>query len=335
MDKVSRKIDGGIESAYFDIQFIPSEDYSNSKLNLKCRSLLTYMALADITRNEKQINNLQEKFLEALSECKTDEDLENLALFLQTVSKVGGYASTFYSNNISLISEHGKKYAQKKLKELQTIREKPVSSRIDGGVESAYFDVQYRPWDVLDSRFINCSSLLTYMALADITRKEEQINNLLLKFYEILSKCKTPEDFSNLTTFMNAVANVGGYAMEFNSKVNGLINQNGKKMAQQYIKDAEKKKKTSANNLEEFKENFAHLNTALAELKESSMKEDEEEVTYLLIKYNELQSYLYGFNGVIDKKYISQCDEIIEDAIAYLKGLYKNIDEVKGSSMGL
>jgi len=334
MEQVSRKIEGGIESAYFDVQYRPSIDHSNFKLNLNCSSLLTYMALADITRKEEQINNLQEKFLETLSECKTEEELKNLAVFLETISKVGGYASTFYSNNISLISSQGKEYAQQKLKEIKDEREKPVSSRIDGGIESAYFDVRYRPKGGMEHIDIACSSLLTYMALADITRKEEQINNLMLKFCEILSKCKTPEDFSNLTTFMNITANVGGYAMEFNSKVNGLINQDGKNRAQQYIKNVEKQKKVNADNLEDFKETYARLNMALAELKESSMKDDEE-VAYLLRKYNELQSDLYDFNGTIDKNFISQCDEQIEAAINYLKGLYRSLDEIKSSSREL
>ena len=82
MEQVSRKIEGGIESAYFDISYRPSTDHSNFKLNIACSSLLTYMALADITRKEEQINNLQEKFLESLSECKTEEEIKNLAIFL-------------------------------------------------------------------------------------------------------------------------------------------------------------------------------------------------------------------------------------------------------------
>ena len=172
-----------------------------------------------------------------------------------------------------------------------------VSRKIEGGIESAYFDVQYRP-SIDHSNFklnLKCSSLLTYMALADITRKEEQINNLMLKFCEILSKCKTPEDFSNLTTFMNITANVGGYAMEFNSKVNGLINQDGKNRAQQYIKNVEKQKKVNADNLEDFKETYARLNMALVELKESSMKDDEE-VAYIIAQIS--GSIVKGVNFV-------------------------------------
>jgi chromosome segregation ATPase len=122
--------------------------------------------------------------------------------------------------------------------------------------------------------------------------------------------------------------------MEFNSKVNGLINQDGKNRAQQYIKNVEKQKKVNADNLEDFKETYARLNRALTELKESDSIDDEE-VAYLLRKYNELQSDIYDFNGTIDKEFISQCDEQIEDAINYLKGLYKSLDEIKSSSMGL
>ena len=334
MNQVSRKIEGGIESAYFGVKYRPSEDKSNFGLNLNCSSLLTYMALADITRKEEQINNLQEKFLEALSECKTEEEIRNLSRFIREVSKIGGYAVQFYNNNATLITKSGVIYAKKELAARQEEKKKPVSSIVAGGIESAYFGVRYRPKGGMERIDIDCSSLLTYMALADITRKEEQISNLMLKFCEILSKCKTSEDFSNLTTFMDITANVGGYAMEFNNMVNRIINQNGKKRAQQYIKTVEKQKKVNADNLEYFKETYAKLNRALAELRESSVKDDEE-VAYLLRKYNELQSDLYDFNGTIDKKFISQCDEQIEDAINYLKFLYRSLDETKSSSMGL
>ena len=113
-----------------------------------------------------------------------------------------------------------------------------------------------------------------------------------------------------------------------------MINKNGKNRAQQYIKDVEKQKKANAENLENFKETYARLNIALAELRESGMKEDDE-VAYLLRKYNELQSDLYDFNGLIDKEFISKCDEQIEEAITYLKGLYRSLDEIKSSSIGL
>jgi len=72
----------------------------------------------------------------------------------------------------------------------------------------------------------------------------------------------------------------------------------------------------------------------LVEIKENSIKDDEE-VAYLLRKYNELQSDLYDFNGTIDKEFISQCDDQLEEAITYLKGLYRSLDEIKSSSMGL
>jgi len=334
MDQVSRRIEGGIESSYFDINYLPSIDHSNSKLNLNCSSLLTYMALADITRGEKQINNLRRQFLEALSECKTEEEIKNLAIFLETAAKIGGYAVQFYNDNITLINKSGVINAKKELETIKAEKKKAVSRRIEGGIESAYFDVNYRLKGGLESIDIACSSLLTFMALADITRQEKQINDLMMKFCEVLSMCKTQEDFSNLTIFMNKTANVGGYAIEFNSKVNKLINQEGKNWAQQYIKNIEKQKKLNSDNLEEFKETFAHLNMLLVEIKENSIKDDEE-VAYLLRKYNELQSDLYDFNGTIDKEFISQCDDQLEEAITYLKGLYRSLDEIKSSSMGL
>lgn len=332
MEKVSKLIKGGISSAYFDVQYRPCEDRSNLNLNVACSSMLTRMALADITRKKEQINKLQERFLEALSMCKTEEEIRNFSKFLYDVSKIGGYAVQFYKDNIGLINKTGVIDAKRNLELIQEEKKKSVSKLVEGGISSAYFDVRYRPYGGMENMDFACSSLLTYMALADITRKEEQINNLMLKFCEILLMCKTQKDFSRLNSFMNITASVGGYAMEFNNKVKNLINQNGRNKAQEYIKNAEKKKKANSDSLEDFKETLTRLSIWLAELKESSVKDDEE-VTYLLRKYNELQSDLYNFDGTIDKEFISQCDEQIETAITYLKGLYISLDEIKSSSI--
>lgn len=342
MEQVSKIIDGGIESKYLDIDYRPSEYKRNFNLNLNCSSLLLYMALADITRKEEEINNLQEVFLEALVECKTEEEINNFSKFMEEMAKVGGYAVQFYNNNINLINQNGIIEAKTKLETIKEDKKKlpkkdkmlPVSSKKIEGIESAYFDIKYRPKGGLKEIDIACSSLLTYMALADITRKEEQINNLTRKFCEILTMCNTPEDFTNFKTFMNIVASVGGYAIEFNSKVNDLINQNGKIKAQQLLEKAKERKKKVNLRLEAFKENFARLNQKLIELQESRMIDDEE-VAILLKKFNELQSELYSFNGKVDKTFISQCDEKIEESISYLKSLYRNLEELKEASMKL
>lgn len=210
----------------------------------------------------------------------------------------------------------------------------PVSRSSSNGIESAYFNIKYRPFDILDNRTIKCSSLLTYMALADITRDEKQINNLNVKFCEILMSCKTKEDFDNYAIFMNKVAAVGGYAMIFNNEVKGLINQEGKSKAHQYLKDVEKQKTADFEFLEEFKEKYEQLTIELARIKENSIQ-DEDEVSYLLKKFNELQSDLYSLDETIDKEFIVKCDEEIEEAINYLKCLYISIDELKSYSSSL
>lgn len=334
MDQVSQIIDDGIKSEYLSINYRPSMDKSNFNLNLNCSSLLLAMALADITRKEEQINSLKEKFIEALSECKTEEEIKNFAKFMEEMAKVGGYAKEFYSSNISLLNQNGVMAAKNKLGTIKVEKKNPVSAKTYEGIESAYFNVKYRPKGGLEELDAACSSLLTYMALADITREQKQINNLLLKFCEALTLCKTPEDFDNFKIFMDITADVGGYAIEFNNKVRGLINQNGKNRAQQLIDERESKRKTNAVRLEEFKKTFAHLNLQLTELKESRVI-DNGEVAYLLKEYNELQSELYNFNGIVDKNFISQCDAKIEETITYLKDLYRNLEEVKKASMNL
>lgn len=50
MESVSKKIPGGVQSAYFDVWYLPSEDKSNGELNSKCTSLKVSLAIADITK---------------------------------------------------------------------------------------------------------------------------------------------------------------------------------------------------------------------------------------------------------------------------------------------
>lgn len=212
----------------------------------------------------------------------------------------------------------------------------PVSRFLEGGMESAYYDIKYRPNGGMSKMDIACSSLLTYMAIADITRNEDQIDNLTDKFCEILLMCKTQEDFINFKSFMDMTSRKGGYAVEFYNKLGNLISQNGKNKVQKFIENQESQEyqeKSSDENLEEFKKNYARLNMDLSELKNNSVIDDEE-VALLLKKYNKLQSDLYNFNGIINKEYISQCDEEIEKAITYLKGLYQSLDDLKTSTRG-
>ena len=288
--------------------------------------------MADVKRDQKSIDKLQEVFLETLVKCQNAEEINNLSHLLYEAAKLGGYAVEFRNTNLSMLNKTSIEDANRKLNEIKEAKKKPVSSTIEHGVESDYFDVKYRPDGGLSELDLACSSIITYMALADATRKQKQIDNLNERFYRALLLCETNLDFINLSTFMNALANTGGYAIEYNEKVKDLINLEGQKKVAQICTESEKKEKADTTELEEFKKEFARLNNLLEALRNNPYKDDEE-ISYLLRKFNELQSDLYKFTGSIDKVYISECDEQIEAAIDYLKSLYRYLEEIDNLSM--
>ena len=327
MNQVSGITDGKFYSAYFSVKYRPSEDGSNKDLNKKCVTLLANIIRTDINRSQRNVVNLQKSFLEAFNECKTQEEKQNFAKFLYELAKVGGYAAEFYKNNISLVT------GEAKIDNVTSEAKKnKVSAKTDRGIESAYFNIKYRPKGSWTHNQGECSSLLLRMALADITRREYEINKVMQNFCEILSRCQTQDEFTDLAKFMNIISSVGGYAIEFNDKVKNMINPEGKLMAIQYLNNIKKQKQASTIDLEEFKKNFTRLNANLEEIRASAVIDDEE-IALLLRKYNELQAYLHAYNGMIDKKIISRYDEQIEQSINYLKGLYKDLEELKENSV--
>ena len=329
MDKVSNRVENGVESAYFDVKYRPTNYKGNYNLDLQCSSILTYMALADLYRTNETFKTVREAFLKALSECKNEEEIKGFAQFMRKVSQIGGYATEFYNNNASLLNSNGIIHAQKAVSAIEEEKKKPVSKLDDHGIESKYFDVKYRPTAFKENFELDlkCSYLLTYMALADATRRQKQIDSLMYHFSEALTLCKTPNELVKLRTFMGIAAKQGGYASEFLQQVNDLISEKGKSQAQQYLVTHEEKKKTSSGDLEAFKEKLRVANIRLEEMQNSPTKDDEE-VAALLTTFNELQSTLYKFNGIINKEFISECDETLESSISYLKGLYQKLEEI-------
>jgi len=112
MGQVSRKIEGGIQSAYYDLDYKPSEDRSNSDLNRKCSSLIVAMGIADATRESRHIESLMKVFCETLLMCKTQEELSNFDLFMNKLADIGGLAKGFYSEVKVMINQQGKTAAQ-------------------------------------------------------------------------------------------------------------------------------------------------------------------------------------------------------------------------------
>ena len=90
-------------------------------------------------------------------------------------------------------------------------------------------------------------SLVTAIAFMDLYRSEESRKSLETRFFEVLSLCKTTDDFKKVTELLKNLADIGGYAVEFYSYANTKINQKGKEEAIQILEERNKsaKKKTT------------------------------------------------------------------------------------------
>ena len=95
-----------------------------------------------------------------------------------------------------------------------------VSEKIKNGIRSDYFDVRINKSNL--ELGLECSSLVFDMAFADITRSDKEITKLKQQFDNVLSKCKSSEDFNYLYNFMNEITKKGGYANEFFNMVGSI-----------------------------------------------------------------------------------------------------------------
>ncbi len=103
--KVSKlKEDGsGVESEYFKVKV----DTNNVALALRIRMLLTSLAIADIHPNSQNVLFVSARFVNALGFCQNEEELTCIRHVLEEISKMGGYATTFYHDRVDLLTLDG------------------------------------------------------------------------------------------------------------------------------------------------------------------------------------------------------------------------------------
>lgn len=244
LEPVSNKIEKGIESQYFNIKYRPGLGSKNSKLDIQCSSLLTYLALADVYRNDRTFKNAKEQFYKALSFCQTEEELRNLDTFLKETAQMGGYAEQLYSEVSTLINVNGKQIAEQTLQREKEERQKPVSRRTPTGIESQYFSINFRPRNKSKNSklSVHCSSLLTDLALADIYRDEQSFKKVEENLYKALLFCQTEEEIRELSQFIVAASDIGGYANQFHAEKATLISPYGKEKAEEYLQKSQERK---------------------------------------------------------------------------------------------
>lgn len=177
----------------------------------------------------------------ALALCSTDKDLEGFKEFLHQLSQKGGYAQLFYKEVINKISFEGIIASQNEVASWEKKQQEPVSKMVNGGIESKYYTISYRTNGGLTELDIASSSLITYMALADITRDEARISKLQDKFYECLSLCETQDDLNRFLVFSRLLSDIGGYAYNFHQEHRFEINFTGRDNATKYLEAKRKK----------------------------------------------------------------------------------------------
>jgi len=334
LEPVSNKIEKGIESQYFNIKYRPGLESKNSKLDIQCSSLLTYLALADVYRNDRTFKNAKEQFYKALSFCQTEEELRNLDTFLKETAQMGGYAEQLYSEVSTLINVNGKQIAEQTLQREKEERQKPVSRRTPTGIESQYFDIEYRPGRknhnfILE---IEAASLLTYLALADIYRNEDTFAKAQEKFFQVLASCTTEKEVQELGTFLHMASDIGGYANKFYQENITRVRKGMPEVEQtkQVVTEQKVTKPKDETSIADFNRRYAEASERFKKAATASNLDDEE-IAALLKEFNELQGELYDFNGKVAKEFISETDYELDKQIAWLRSAYQTIEELKAT----
>ena len=324
MDKVTKSVDTAIISDYFKMNYRPCTLEENHDLLVKSNSLVTYLAYADLTRNNTFYEKLQQAFIEALAACKTEQEQKNLATLLDEARKVGGYAVEFYNNNIKYVNQYGVNKA--KQIERRRLSGSPVSTIKDNKLRTPYNEVAYRPKNPTLATL--CNTFILFLGQADATRNPKHIESLDKCMFRLLFACKTEEDYNDLSFFISLFVNHGGYAMEFNQKYQPLINKNGRNKIFEMMKNDSQNRRQENNRFNSFKQEFEELDQKLVELSNASTI-DTEEVEYLLRKASQLDSELFNLKSSISNDEYMKYDQGLDKAKEYLKTLYNSLSELE------
>lgn len=135
---------------------------------------------------------------------------------MQEIAKVGGYAYEFYNDNKELINKHNEFEIEQHKAYNEVQRTKPVSLVNENGIESDYFNIKFRPSKNNLALNVECETLLSNMAFADISHEHKDTDAVIESFDKVLDLCKTRKEIKDFETFFEMMANVGGIAVMFN-----------------------------------------------------------------------------------------------------------------------
>jgi len=215
-----------------------------------------------------------------------------------------------------------------------------VSRKIEGGIQSEYLSMHYRPSEDKSNNELNrkCGDLTLHMAIADITRKNEHIDNIIQDFCEAFLMCKNEEEIKNFKTFMNKLSDLGGIATVFNSEASEIITQNDKKTAEEILNQVKERKEknnkiksqSKENNLNvinEFKRIYMNLNNEYNKFISKPMISDRE-IELLIEMYQKLYDNLMRIKDSIDKEEFDIYQKNINNNINKLKDMYNILGQL-------
>lgn len=332
---ISTKNGDKVSSPYFEVKFNFGE---NSLLSSRCNSFVSFLAMADCTRDEGAIDKLKESFYKALSSCKSNDDISKLRNFLLILKEKGGYAIEFYQSISLQLSLDGKAKAEKFLKEGELEKSQiPVSKKVENGIYSPYFDVKFFSNDSKSELSINASSLSFYLAMYDIFRTEDLRQKLSVQFTKVLSCCNSEKDVLDLNHYLHKLSRKGGYAIEFKNVVAdywkevGVVNaiQSAKKSVASNESRVEKFKNSNTDSIsiDEWNSLYQSAISQFFAMNESGSY-DLEQVSSLLASFNMLQAELFKFGTKVERKFIVDKNEEIERILGDLNGKYTTYEEV-------
>lgn len=318
-----------IRSEYYNIKPV---SFRNTHLKVQCNVIPTFMALADISRDDRTKANLKEKFYQALSMCQNEEDLAHLNEFLKEAASKGGYAETFYLEFSKYISMQGIEFSKKIIDKIEENRKRPISLNKNGRVESPYLSVmKVQSANIKFS--LTASSIPMFMALTDISRDAKSMEILKIRVYRALSLCESLEDVKKLEMLLKSLENKGGIAMSFCPTMYKYMNLQGIQHAKTEFATHEYKKEEAKSvemdqkdELEEFLEDYKKASNLLDQIRENSML-NEEKISVLRIYFDNILAKYHYLPADVKTAEIKNLEYEIQEKMDWLHGASSVFDE--------
>ena len=308
----------GVESPYLKMEIYPK----SNDLKSICVRISMDLAWSDVAREEEFYEKARKNINEAISKCKTDEDKKELLNFLEQASKIGEIGEMFYAEYKDIINISEKvTYFDKEKKRIY----------------SEYFGVKHRPSDPMLA--IECSSLLTYYALADLSRTRESYRECRLRILNILKNCKTSESLNQFFDFIDETSDIGDIGALFYvdtvqymesgnyQRIENELNQEVLAEEKESIPDEDKINNKAEEKVQEFDEELKKTTKKYMELKEESNIEIED-LESILRRYRQLEDQIIEIQRYMDSNTRFNYEIELEERIKEVRSDISSLEEL-------